>query len=118
MKDKQGNVANATYSFTVESADGLAMLNARNYPNPFAGATKIAFTLTRASEVSIEIFDVSMRPVWNLSRRPIEASTEVVIGWDGATTGGEKLARGVYFCQIMVHDDLNPQYAVLKMAIK
>ena len=118
VKDKQGNVANATYSFTVESADGLAMLNARNFPNPFAGATKIAFTLTRASEVSIEIFDVSMRPVWNLSRRPIEASTEVVIGWDGATTGGEKLARGVYFCQIMVHDDLNPQYAVLKMAIK
>ena len=118
VKDKQGNVANATYSFTVESPDGLAMLNARNYPNPFAGATKIAFTLTRASEVSIEIFDVSNRPVWNLSRRMIEASTEVVIGWDGATTGGEKLARGVYFCQIMVHDEINPQYAVLKMAIK
>ena len=118
VRDKAGNEANATYSFTVESADGLAMLHARNFPNPFAGATKIAFTLTRASEISIEIFDVSQRPVWNMSRRTIEASTEVVIGWDGTTTGGEKLARGVYFCQIMVHDDLNPQYAVLKMAIK
>ena len=118
VKDKAGNLANATYSFTVESADGLAMLNARNFPNPFAGATKIAFTLTRSSDVSIEIFDVSMRPVWNMSQRTIEASREVVIGWDGTTTGGEKLARGVYFCQIMVHDSLNPQYAVLKMAIK
>ena len=118
VKDKAGNLANATYSFTVESADGLAMRNARNFPNPFAGATKIAFTLTRSSEVSIEIFDISMRPVWNMSQRTIEASREVVIGWDGTTTGGEKLARGVYFCQIMVHDSLNPQYAVLKMAIK
>ena len=118
VKDKAGNLANATYSFTVESADGLAMRNARNFPNPFAGATKIAFTLTRSSDVSIEIFDVSMRPVWNMSQRTIEASKEVVIGWDGTTTGGEKLARGVYFCQIMVHDSLNPQYAVLKMAIK
>ena len=118
VNDKAGNLANATYSFTVESADGLAMLNARNFPNPFAGATKIAFTLTRSSDVSIEIFDVSMRPVWNMSQRTIEASQEVVIGWDGTTTGGEKLARGVYFCQIMVHDSLNPQYAVLKMGIK
>ena len=118
VSDKAGNVANATYSFTVESADGLAVLNARNFPNPFAGATKIAFTLTRSSEVSIEIFDVSMRPVWHMSPRTIEATKEHVIGWDGTTTGGEKLARGVYFCQIMVHDSLNPQYAILKMAIK
>lgn len=118
VSDKAGNVANATYSFTVESADGLAVLNARNFPNPFAGATKIAFTLTRSSEISIEIFDISMRPVWRMSPRTIEATKEHVIGWDGTTTGGEKLARGVYFCQIMVHDSLNPQYAVLKMAIK
>ena len=118
VSDKAGNVANATYSFTVESADGVAVLNARNFPNPFAGATKIAFTLTRSSEVSIEIFDISMRPVWNMSRRTIQATKDHVIGWDGTTTGGEKLARGVYFCQIMVHDSLNPQYAILKMAIK
>ena len=118
VADKAGNVANATYSFTVESADGLAVLNARNFPNPFAGATKIAFTLTRSSEVSIEIFDISMRPVWHMSPRTIEATKEHVIGWDGTTSGGEKLARGVYFCQIMVHDSLNPQYAILKMAIK
>jgi hypothetical protein len=118
VRDKAGNVAYATYSFTVESADGLAVLNARNFPNPFAGATRIAFTLTRSSEVSIEIFDISMRPVWHMSPRTIEATKEHVIGWDGTTTGGEKLARGVYFCQIMVHDSLNPQYAILKMAIK
>lgn len=118
VRDKANNVANATYSFTVESADGLAVLNARNYPNPFAGATKIAFTLTRSSEVSIEIFDLSMRPVWRMSPRMIEATKEHIIGWDGTTSGGEKLARGVYLCQIMVHDSLNPQYAILKMAIK
>ena len=118
VRDKANNVANATYSFTVESADGLAVLNARNFPNPFAGATKIAFTLTRSSEVSIEIFDLSMRPVWRMSPRMIEATKEHIIGWDGTTSGGEKLARGVYLCQIMVHDSLNPQYAILKMAIK
>ena len=53
-----------------------------------------------------------------MSPRTIEATKEHVIGWDGTTTGGEKLARGVYFCQIMVHDSLNPQYAILKMAVK
>ena len=118
VKDKAGNEASATYSFTVESADGLAVLNARNFPNPFAGATKIAFTLTRSSEISIEIFDLSMRPVWRMSRRTIQATREHVIGWDGTTSSGEKLSRGVYICQIIVHDSLNPQYAILKMAIK
>ncbi len=118
VKDKAGNVANASYSFIVESADGLAVLDARNYPNPFAGATDIAFTLTRTSEISIEIFDISMRPVWHMSPRMIDATTKHVIRWDGSTSGGEKLARGVYFGLIMVHDSLNPQHAVLKMAIK
>ncbi len=118
VKDKAGNEATASYSFTVESADGLAVLNARNFPNPFAGATKIAFTLTRSSEISIEIFDLSGRPVWRMSPTTIQATREHVIGWDGTTSSGEKLSRGVYICQIMVHDSLNPQYAILKMAIK
>lgn len=39
------------------------------------------------------------------------------IGWDGKTSGGEDLARGIYYCQIIVTDGVEPEYAILKLAL-
>ena len=102
----------------VESRDGLALLYPRNYPNPFEEATTVAFTLTRGSSVSIEIYDVTMRLVLQLKNNQYMEAGEHQIKWDGKTAGAvDDLARGVYFCQIIVESSLEPEYGLLKMAL-
>ena len=38
--------------------------------------------------------------------------------WNGKSSGdGEDLARGIYFCQIIVGDGIEPEYSILKLAL-
>jgi hypothetical protein len=118
VTDKSGNLATANWSFNVESQGGPALITPRNFPNPFSNSTKtkISFTLSRHANVNIQIFDVTMRPVRVLLDE-LMAAGPVSIGWDGKTVDGNSLARGVYFCQIIIQDDLSPEHLVLKMAL-
>ncbi len=119
---RQANMAVHEFSFFVESEEG-PVLAARpiNAPNPFKENTRISFTLTRQSTVSIVIYDITGRPVRVLVDKEVwdagEYTGKNAIGWDGTTTGGEDLARGIYFCQIMVAEGFEPEYAILKLAL-
>ncbi|MCG9130453.1 hypothetical protein J5I95_02125 [Candidatus Poribacteria bacterium] len=128
-KSKGARKANATvhqFSFTIESAEG-PILAARpiNYPNPFKDNTRISFTLARESTVSIVIYDSTLRPVrvlmdnavlpaGNYTRKEVGSDA---FGWDGKSSSGEDMARGIYFCEIIVADGLEPEYAILKLAL-
>ena len=112
------NTASQEWTFVIESREGLALLYPRNYPNPFEEATTVAFILTRGSSVSIEIYDVAMRLVVQLKDNQYMEAGEHQVKWDGKTAGaGDDLARGVYFCQIIVESSLEPEYGLLKMAL-
>jgi PKD repeat protein len=107
------------WSFIVEDneGDGPGLLYSRNFPNPFTERTTIAFTLSRSSKVTIEIYDMTMRLVKVVTQdAPMEVG-KVKIEWDGKTEAGDDLARGVYFCQIIIHNELRPEGIVLKMAV-
>ena len=41
----------------------------------------------------------------------------VEIDWHAETDAGDHLARGVYFCHILMESELEPQSAILKMAV-
>ena len=128
-KSKGARKANATvhqFSFTIESAEG-PILAARpiNYPNPFKDNTRISFTLARESTVSIVIYDSTLRPVRVLMDNAVlpagsytrkEVGSDA-FGWDGKSSSGEDMARGIYFCEIIVADGLEPEYAILKLAL-
>jgi hypothetical protein len=64
-------------------------------PNPFAGATRLAFVLPRDGEVDLRVFDVAGREVATLRRGPLPAGTHVA-GWDGRDGGGRAVPAGVY----------------------
>ena len=119
---REANMAVHEFTFFVESEAG-PVLAARpiNAPNPFKENTRISFTLTRQSTVSIVIYDMTLRPVRVLVDNEVWDAGEYVgkaaIGWDGTSSSGEDLARGVYFCQIMVADGFEPEYAILKLAL-
>ena len=127
---REANMAVYEFSFFVEHGD-VPILRAApfNYPNPFKDNTRISFVLARRSNVSITIYDVTLRPVRVLVDNEImeagyytpaaDSNTNPVssIGWDGKSSNGEDLARGIYFCQIMVTDGVEPEYAILKLAL-
>ena len=135
MAHKEGNVSEKTngaleanmavheFTFFVESEEGPVLASRPiNAPNPFKENTRISFTLTRQSTVSIVIYDSTLRPVRVLVDNEVwdagEYTGKAAIGWDGKTTSGsEDLARGIYFCQIVVADGFEPEYAILKLAL-
>ena len=119
---REANMAVHEFTFFVESEEGPVLASRPiNAPNPFKENTRISFTLTRQSTVSIIIYDMTLRPVRVLVDNEVWDAGEYVgkgaIGWDGTSTAGEDLARGIYFCQIMVADGFEPEYAILKLAL-
>ena len=109
------------FSFFVEYADAPVLMAPFNYPNPFADNTRISFGLNQMSVVSIVIYDATLRPVRVLLDNKLMPAGKHTggngIGWDGKTSGGEKLARGIYYCQIVVTGSFESEYAILKLAL-
>ena len=108
------NTAVQEWSFFVER---IGIANARNYPNPFEDDTTIAFRLSRQASVTVRIYDFTGRLVAEPATNLLEEAGPVEIAWSGDTSAGDNLARGVYFCHILMESELAPQSAILKMAI-
>ena len=114
VSDNAGNVADQEWVFFVER---MGIADARNYPNPFDHETTIAFRVSRQANISIRVYDFTGRLVAEpITNRVYEAGL-VEVEWHGETNAEDHLARGVYFCHILMESELEPQSAILKMAI-
>ena len=70
-----------------------------NYPNPFNPSTTISYSLPEPSDVSIRIFDILGRSVWN--KKDFNKNPGIHrITWYGKNTTGQPLASGVYFIEM------------------
>ncbi len=119
---RKANTAVYQFSFFVEYSDApILAVKPYNHPNPFKDNTRISFTLNRESTVSIVIYDVTLRPVRVLKDNEVMPAGNYIgrhgTQWDGKTSSGENLARGIYFCEIVVTDGIEPEYAILKLAL-
>ena len=118
---RKANTAVYQFTFSVEYSDAPILNKPFNFPNPFKDTTRISFGLTRMSTVSIVIYDTTLRPVRTLRDNVVmpagNYTGENGIGWDGKTSGGEDLARGIYYCHIIVTDGVEPEYVTLKLAL-
>jgi hypothetical protein len=70
----------------------------QNYPNPFNSATTVQFVLPRASDVILEIFDVTGRKVITLINEKLSAGSHK-INWNAA-----ELASGIYYYRLQTGD--------------
>jgi hypothetical protein len=89
-------------SSSVTGAEGLTptvYALRQNAPNPFTGATRIAFDLPEAADVEVRIFDVSGRMVRSLDEGRLTAGRYEAL-WDGKDTGGRDVASGIYFYRL------------------
>ena len=112
------NTAMHEWSFVLEDGKGPVFRGVlRNYPNPFKDKTNVSFTLARESTVSIEIYDITGRLVRVLAQDEVREAGGNEFPWDGKTSTGDVLARGVYFGQIMVTSEPTPEFIVVRMAL-
>ena len=118
---RQANQAVHKFSFFVEYTDAPVLMAPFNFPNPFAENTRISFGLNQMSVVSIVIYDSTLRPVRVLLDNKLMPAGKHTggygIGWDGKTSSGESLARGIYYAQIVVTGGFEAEYAILKLAL-
>jgi len=71
----------------------------QNYPNPFNPTTTIEFTLPRAGEVSLKIYDILGRLVANPIRQRLEAGQHKIT-WGGTDQSGKEVASGIYLYRL------------------
>ncbi|MBC7187384.1 MAG: T9SS type A sorting domain-containing protein [Calditrichaeota bacterium] len=78
---------------------------AQNYPNPFGfgpvahGTTSILFSLPKAEEVSLVIYDLLGREVCTLFRGRL-GSGDHALTWDGSDAAGRPLPAGLYLYRL------------------
>lgn len=80
-------------------AGGVATALCRNYPNPFAEATVLLFSLAERGRVAVSVHDVRGRRVRLLVDDVMEQGLHDTT-WDGRDETGRPVAAGVYFCRL------------------
>lgn len=80
-------------------AGGLS--GVRAYPNPFRGASRIAFRLSANTRVRVEVFDVRGARVAVVADRAFAAGDHVVT-WTGRDAAGTPAPPGVFFVRVAV----------------
>ncbi|MBZ0268263.1 hypothetical protein K8I85_08905 [bacterium] len=72
------------------------------FPNPFLAGTSLRFSLpSPASEVRIDVFEVTGRRVATILDRALARGTHIV-GWDSRDEAGRRVAPGTYFARLTV----------------
>jgi photosystem II stability/assembly factor-like uncharacterized protein len=103
-----GTHGRSIYSIDLNETTGLAEGDAdqmgivsrvSNSPNPFRSATSVAFTLSRASNVEVSVFDIAGRRVRVLESGRRAAGPHEV-RWDGRDASGAGVSSGVYFVKV------------------
>jgi hypothetical protein len=69
------------------------------YPNPFNPSTTVRYTLAKASDVTIAVYDVRGALVRVLVKGSVPGG-EHFAEWDGTDTRGRSVATGIYFAHM------------------
>lgn len=84
----------------------------QNYPNPFNPETKISFTIPKAGDVTIKIYDIQGREVTTLVNASMNAGTHEVV-WNGTNASGVRVASGMYVYTMKSQDRILSKKMVL-----
>jgi flagellar hook assembly protein FlgD len=71
----------------------------QNRPNPFRLQTSIVYTLDRASQASLAVYDISGRVVRTLADGMAQAGVHTAV-WDGRDDAGRSVPSGIYLLRV------------------
>ncbi|KPJ64412.1 hypothetical protein AMJ44_12865, partial [candidate division WOR-1 bacterium DG_54_3] len=71
----------------------------QSFPNPFNNHTVIKYSLSKATDVSLVIYNILGQKVRTLVRKEKQSGLVTVI-WDGKDDSGRNLSSGIYFYRL------------------
>lgn len=86
----------------VSNDNGVAAvhdLKLTNYPNPFNPETTISYTLNKASQVKMEVYNILGQNVSTLVNKQQNAGNHTVV-WNGKDKSNNDLSSGIYFYKL------------------
>ena len=84
----------------------------QNYPNPFNPETRIQFTISSASHVKLEVFDILGRLVKTLFDDRLNTGEYSVV-WNGTDHSSNQVSSGVYFYRLTTDQGIKQQKMTL-----
>lgn len=116
--DNLGNVQTTLYSIGGDlSVTGIS--DAWAGPNPYDPTFDVSFgihfTLDGTAAVTVKIYDMGGELVKAINRTGVNGTNEVA--WDGKTSGGTRVANGVYLAHIEATQGGTTASAVVKIAV-
>lgn len=92
------------YDLSTDISDNNSLLPSefalyQNYPNPFNPTTTIEFSLPKADEIELEVFNITGQKVKTIYAGFKEAGRHS-FEWDATDDGGEKVASAMYFYRL------------------
>ena len=75
----------------------------QNYPNPFNQATTIAYSIPKAVNVKITVYNVLGEPLISVVEKYLQAGS-YRITWNGKNSMGQQVSSGIYFYSIKCGD--------------
>lgn len=84
-----------------------------NYPNPFNNQTIISAQFDKVSSVTLHIYDILGREVYNEQKKVIQTG-KVMFRWSGINNYGEELSSGIYFYRITTNSTSNIELSQIK----
>ena len=89
--EEAGSGVPATYSLS------------QNYPNPFNPTTQIRYSLAKAGQVRIDVYNLQGQRVRTLVNAQVSAGVHQVV-WDGKDESGRSVASGLYIYRLRAGD--------------
>ena len=71
-----------------------------NYPNPFNPLTKVQFTLAKAGQASLNVYNMQGHLVRSLVNEDLSEGEHSYV-WDGTDSAGRRVGSGVYFARLI-----------------
>ncbi|RLD59295.1 MAG: hypothetical protein DRJ01_11520 [Bacteroidetes bacterium] len=117
LTDYIGGLYIISNDYSGSSADDDNVITAnvtlqQNYPNPFNPITSISFSLEKADNVSLEIFNLKGQKVKTLIDERVSSGTHQVI-WNGINSNNEKVSSGVYLYKLKSGKDTSLKKMIL-----
>ncbi|MEI6124787.1 MAG: FlgD immunoglobulin-like domain containing protein [Bacteroidota bacterium] len=102
------DTVNIPVTFQVIVPTGMEQNNANSnnlqvYPNPFNNETTFSFALTKPTDVSLAIVDVTGKEIKSLTSSDM-ASGSYTFYWDGTNSSNDKIASGIYYYRFVCDD--------------
>jgi len=79
----------------------------QNYPNPFNPATTINYTISKADNVKLSVYNVLGQKIRTLVNNTSMNSGKYSVQWHGMNDAGQSVANGIYFYKLQVGNQVS-----------